>query len=210
MRRTVAGGAIVFLVMSLTGCLDEPKRCGGHAMETQPCPPTTPSVPAVPPVPELPPGRHPVVAHDCGDGGSGVRERRIPPPEGGRAIDAHVIEVYQTRNDHSFGHHPEGAADVYVHATVRPQLLILKAYEPTKWRIHADDAVRIPLVVVDGYHRQEVEGVSGDVEVVTSGNWSSIPDRGLAALAEQPPASETYCYDASLFSIRPYLDQIGS
>ncbi|WP_280354206.1 hypothetical protein [Nocardia otitidiscaviarum] len=213
MRRTVAYGMIVLLAAVSTACLGESTDpCAGGALGTQPCPPTAPSTPATPqPEPPLPPGRHPVVVHDCDvAGGYSVRERRNPPPEGGRAIDVHAIEVYQTGGDHSFRDHPEGAADVYVHATVRPQLLVLKAYEPTLWRIHADDGVSLPMVVLDGHHEQRLEGVPTDIEVVASENWPSIPNHALAALANQPPASETYCYDASLFSVRPYREQVGN
>jgi hypothetical protein len=186
-----------------------PPDCG---TEAAPCPPTpTPQNP--PPVrlePPPPAGRHPVVIHDCDlDSGYSVREERNPPPETGRTIDVHAIEVYQTRSDHGFRQHPEGAADVYVHATIRPQVLMLKAYEPTLWRVHADEGVTIAMVVLDGYHPQRVEGAPAGVEVVTRETWPAIPNRELALLAETPPASETYCYDAGLFSIRPYTDEPG-
>ncbi|WP_280235141.1 hypothetical protein [Nocardia cyriacigeorgica] len=117
-------------------------------------------------------------------------------------LDVHDIEVYQTRNDHSFGYHPQGAADVYVHNTTRPQVLVLSAYEPTLWRIHADPGVWIPLVVL-GSAESEVSGVADDVEVVAEDDWAELPVRRLAALATTPRTTETYCYDASLFSIRP-------
>ncbi|MFC9897883.1 hypothetical protein ACFVMC_29690 [Nocardia sp. NPDC127579] len=213
-------GIVVLLVAASAACFSRsPDPCPDFgSVGTQPCPlPDSPSTPLTPrpapaprPEPALPAGRHPVVVHDCDlDGGYSVRERRNPPPDAGRAIDTHAIEVYETSSDHSFGNHPEGTADIYVHATIRPQVLVLKAYEPTLWRIHADPGVVLAMVVVDGYHRQRVEGVPGDIEVVTSANWPSIPDRRLAELADQPRASETYCYNASLFSVRQYTGEVG-
>ena len=86
---------------------------------------------------------------------------------------------------------------------------MLKAYEPTLWRVHADEGVTIAMVVLDGYHPQRIEGAPAGIEVVTRENWPAIPNRELALLAETPPASETYCNDASLFSIRPYTDEPG-
>ncbi len=187
-----------------------PPDCG---TEVAPCPPTptpTPHPPDEKSEPPLPAGRHPVVIHDCDlDSGYPVRETRNPPPDTGRTIDVHAIEVYQTRFDHGYREHPEGAADVYVHATLRPQVLMLKAYEPTLWRVHADEGVTIAMVVLDGYYQQRIEGVPADIEVVTPENWPAIPNQELALLAETPPASETYCYDASLFSVRPYTDEPG-
>jgi len=191
-----------------------PTDCGTGAAPCPPTPTPTPTPQNPPPVklePPLPAGRHPVVIHDCDlAGGYSVQEKRTPPPATGRTIDVHAIEVYQTRNDRGFREHPEGVADVYVHAAIRPQVLMLKAYEPTLWRVHADEGVTIAMVVLDGYHPQRIEGAPAGIEVVTSENWPAVPNRELALLAQTPPASETYCYEAGLFSIRPYTDEPGT
>ncbi|MFE3443475.1 hypothetical protein ACFXNW_10620 [Nocardia sp. NPDC059180] len=166
-------------------------------------PPTTTEtgLPEPRPEPPLPPGAHPVVVHNCDyDGGYEVTEKRNP--DAVADLDVHDIEVYQTRSDHSFGYHPQGAADVYVHNTARPQVLVLSAYEPTLWRVHSDPGVRIPLVVLSS-GENDVSGVPDDTEVVTENNWPTVPNQQLAAPADTPRTSETYCYDASLFSIRP-------
>ncbi|MGO1971868.1 MAG: hypothetical protein ACTH2Q_02815 [Propionibacteriaceae bacterium] len=168
-----------------------------------PHPPPEPSPSGIPPVrpePELPAGQHPVVVHDVDEGDAS--ETRRPDPEA-LDVDLHVIEVYETGTNHSHGHHPTGATDVYVHAVERPLVLVLEAYEPTVWRIHADDGVRIPLVVADGYHQQQVTGVDADCEVVTRANWPGLPDPDLAGLAAEEPTSRTYAYTAALFSVRP-------
>lgn len=156
-------------------------------------------LPPVRPEPELPSGQHPVVVHDVA--AREVTEVRRPDPTG-LAVDLHEIEVYETRSDHSPGHHPTGAADVYVHAVDRPVVLVLEAYEPTVWRIHADRGVRIPLVVAEGYHEQQVTGVAPDCEVVSRANWPALPDRALARLADEEPTSRTETYTAALFSVR--------
>lgn len=162
------------------------------------------------PEPPLPAGRHPVVIHDCGDADDySVSEGRNPPPATGRTIDVHAIRVHDTRSDRGFREHPEGAVDVYVHATIRPQVLILEAYEPTLWRVHADEGVTIALVVLDNRYPHRVEGAPADTEVVTQNNLSALPDQELALLADALPTSETYCQDASLLSIRPYTDEPG-
>lgn len=164
-------------------------------------PPTVAGPPPVPPEPALPPGRHPVVVHDCDYGGGyEVTEKRNHNPAA--TVDVHAIEVYETRRRIS-PPHSENAADVYVHNTARPQVLVLTAEgRPTVWRIHADDGVRIPMVVL-GSGESRVEGVPHEIEVVTENNWPAVPDPGLAALSGRSPTSETECYSASLFSVRP-------
>lgn len=156
--------------------------------------------PPVRPEPELPPGQHPVVVHDVPQ--RNVSESRRADPDS-LDVDLHSIEVYETGSDRSAGQHPTGAADVYVHAADRPLVLVLEAYEPTVWRIHADEGVRIPLVVADGYHQQQVTGVDEDCEVVSRANWRRLPDPDLARLFKEKPTSRTYAYTAALFSIRP-------
>lgn len=178
-----------------------------EASEDQPQTEPSPDPPPVrpePPVPAGDPGDHPVVVHDCDvEAGYSVTQSLDAGADPDRAMDVHAIEVYETRDDHSHGFHPTGAADLYVHATARPQVLVLTAYEPTVWRIHPDDGVAVPLVVLEGHHPQEATGVPADTVIVTRAEWPSVPDQALAQLADTPPISETYCYNAALFSIRP-------
>ncbi|NEW40981.1 hypothetical protein GV794_06380 [Nocardia cyriacigeorgica] len=192
-------GVAICAVAAVAACTTTTE---GHPTPLDQPPTTTESgLPEPRPEPPLRPGIHPVVVHNCDyDGGYEVTEKRNP--DAGAEVDVHDIEVYQTRSDHSIDHHPLGAADVYVHNTTRPQVLVLSAYEPTLWRVHSDPGVRIPLVVLNS-GENDVSGVPDDIEVVTENNWSALPDRRLAELADKPRTSETYCYDASLFSIRP-------
>ncbi|WP_189094031.1 hypothetical protein [Nocardia jinanensis] len=175
-----------------------------HPDEPEP-PPTSAGPPPAPPEPALPPGRHPVVVHDCDySGGYEVTEKRNHIP--GATIDVHAIEVYEARGSGVVGPYSEEAADVFVHNTARPQVLVLTAEGgPTVWRVHADDGVRIPMVVL-GSGDSRVEGVPHGIEVVTERNWASVTDPALAALAERSATSETDCYSASVFSVRPELN----
>src|SRR5262245_22549369 len=65
-----------------------------------------------------------------GGGTGGMGDAPLPRCTPG-AAEVHVVGVYETRSDHSFGDHPVGEGSVTIE---RPgtHVLVLSAYEPTK------------------------------------------------------------------------------
>lgn len=186
-----------------------------------PPPPDDPQPPPVQDEPSPPTElEHPVVVHDCDtDAGYSVTSTISGPADA--ELDIHRIEVYQTSSDHSYGYHPIGAADVYVHADDRPQSLVLHAYEPTLWRIHADPGVQLASVVVEGFNPQQIEisattvgTVVLDGTTVSAGPLDDDTIDGEPSIDDgDPPAAsstDTYCYDASLFSVFDRADVEGT
>lgn len=206
-RRYAAWPALAAVLLA-GGCARQPAHPDDQRLPDQPPRPTVTAPPAVRPEPPLPPGRAPVVVHDCDHGGGyEVNQWVRPQPVAAGNPEAHLVSVYQTSSEHSYGYHPAGAADVYIHRTARPVVLIFSAYEPTLWRIHADPGVRVSRVVLYGYHRQQVTGVPQDTEVVDQIGRSrprggGEPPQTLAEDAGATILSSTYCYDAATFSLR--------
>jgi hypothetical protein len=199
------------LVMVLVGVVSMMAACAEVGEPTSP-----PPVPTVPPTVRPEPTRlpdessHPVVVHDCDtDAGYSVSGWRPDPPPDGEH-EAHLLAVYQAGGDHSYGFHPVGAADVYVHRVSRSLVLMFSSYEPVLWRVHADAEVRIERVVLYGYHAQQVTGVPEGVPVVDRfgvgesrpGHQAIAPPDYVMADAGAPVGSVTGCYDAGLFTLR--------
>ncbi len=84
--------------------------------------------------------------------------------------EVHVIGVYETSSDHSFGNHPTGYADVRVaydgSGPMQPITLVLSSYEPNVWRFDIDPDAVVEKIVVSGYYTQSVTGADG-IPVVT-------------------------------------------
>lgn len=73
-----------------------------------------------------------------------------------------IIGVYETRSDHSFGYHPQGAANVNIlNQGSSPLTLVLSSYEPTLWNLNIETGVNINEIILNGYHDQDVTGASG-------------------------------------------------
>jgi hypothetical protein len=91
--------------------------------------------------------------------------------------DISILGVYETRSDHSFNYHPQGAATVHVRYSgsklMDPLVLVLSAYEPTLWNIDAQAGTRISKIVVNGLYEQQVAN-SGSIPVVNKSGANSI------------------------------------
>lgn len=73
--------------------------------------------------------------------------------------ETHVIGVYETRSDHSFGYHPEGTAFVSVTGSAsQPVNLVLSSYEPTNWVMEGDGLGFVGSVLINGYSLSRVTG----------------------------------------------------
>ncbi|ROR97883.1 putative secreted protein [Sinobacterium caligoides] len=80
--------------------------------------------------------------------------------------ELHIVSVYETRSDHSFGDHPQGTANVHiVNGGSAPITLVLSSYEPTLWNFSIDSGVVIDQVILNGYHDQEAQGIDSGLIV---------------------------------------------
>ncbi len=173
-----------------TACFSAPAPCA-----CQPPEPDWAALPPPQPEPPLPAGHYPVVVHDCA---STVSEEKTSHSD--RFADVHAISI--NRADES----APSAADVYLHATQRPLVLVLTDRTSMSWRLHADPGVRIPLVVMstDMWHELDTDGLTqvDEPRITDQDDWPELSDPALAALAGTPPSTRTHCGTASLFSIR--------
>lgn len=89
--------------------------------------------------------------------------------------ETHVIGVYETRSDHSFGYHPEGIAYVTVTgSTSLPVNLVLSSYEPTNWVLAGDGLSFVDSILVNGYYLSRVTDFDGLSVLNRSGQGNYI------------------------------------
>lgn len=185
---SIAITALVGIVAS--ACLSAPAPCA-----CQPPEPDWSSLPPPKPEPPLPAGGYPVVVHDCA---TTVLEETNQHPD--RFADVHAISINRTHES------APSAAEVYVHATQHPLVLVLTDRTSMSWRLHADPGVQIAFVVMntDMWHELDVGGLTqvDDPRITDPDDWPDLSDPALAALAATPPGTRTSCDTASLFSIR--------
>jgi hypothetical protein len=105
-----------------------------------------------------------------------------------------VFGIYESRSDHSYGYHPTGTATVHIRRTV-PHVLVLSAYEPTKWTLDVAPGARIERIILNGYHPQKVGGVPAGVPVVDRSGSGY-----LSACAYQWPDDDQGCDTPALVS----------
>ncbi len=106
------------------------------------------------------------------------------------STELHILGVYETRSDPSFGYHPQGTATVHVkNQGATPFVLVLSSYEPTQWNIDLEAGANLTQIFTNGYYAQPVSGFSGTVTslsgVCNSGfpySWSSA--QGLSNCVE--------------------------
>ncbi|MFT3859241.1 MAG: hypothetical protein QM742_17635 [Aquabacterium sp.] len=74
----------------------------------------------------------------------------------------HILGIYESRNDHSGSdNHPMGTTYVNVTgSSSAPINLVLSSYEPTKWVLTGEGVSSIGQVLVNGYEKSLVEGIS--------------------------------------------------
>lgn len=101
-------------------------------------------------------------------------------PQPGRD-ELHIIGVYEGSK------HVDGIVDVHVPARRRRVTLVLSAYQPTVWRVHAK--ARIAEILVYGYEAQRIEGVAAGTRV----KQIAKPDF-VCAYGWEPAANDGGCY----------------
>jgi hypothetical protein len=101
-----------------------------------------------------------------------------------------VIDVYEGIP------HESGVIDVYITPRNKPLVLYFGAYQPVKWNLIIDQAVRIERIVLSGYHSQTVAGVPPGVPILT------LPYRaGYSSTGISKPTSLQGGYKGTTFYI---------
>jgi hypothetical protein len=185
----------VELAHRLTRLLEREDRAPTQAPGPTAPSPALPVSPSDSNPPTAPARNGPVSVYDCDyEAGYDVERRKKFRASMLGNTETHEIEVYETRDDHSFNYHPTGTAEVKVTRTGHPLTLVLESYEPTHWRIRAASKVRIERVLLYGYYPHSASGVP-----------QSKIERGGAEFDHRTSTtainSSTYCYHASKFSI---------
>jgi PDZ domain/Curli production assembly/transport component CsgG len=104
--------------------------------------------------------------------------------------ELHVIDVYEGIP------HESGVIDVYITPRNKPLVLYFGAYQPVKWNLIIDQAVRIERIVLSGYHSQTVAGVPPGVPILT------LPYRaGYSSTGISKPTSLQGGYKGTTFYI---------
>lgn len=78
--------------------------------------------------------------------------------------ETHIIGVYETRSDSSFGYHPAGTAYVQVTGSASvPVNLVLSSYEPTNWILDGAGLSFVQSVLLNSYYTSTVSGISASL-----------------------------------------------
>ncbi len=59
------------------------------------------------------------------------------------------------------GYHPTGTINIQIERKNQPVILALSSYEPVHWNITLVKEVKLEKVIINGYHDQEISGISG-------------------------------------------------
>lgn len=95
----------------------------------------------------------------CGIGGSDDFSAYVGTSKGDREL--HLIGVYEASSAHGNGVQTTGTVEVKVERQNKPIILALSAYEPINWNLNVAPGAVIEKIIVNGYHTQNVAGVSG-------------------------------------------------
>ena len=134
------------------------------------------------------------------------------------ATALHIVSVYETRSDHSFGYHPTGSAFVDF-ALPGVNVLVLSSLQPTHWTVSMARGASLEKIITIGVHQQTVTllGSSTNVPVQPSKRREcgySLPYNGggcdtnilISAIQEETGlrlASFDGCYHATRFKLHP-------
>ena len=132
------------------------------------------------------------------------------------ATALHIVSVYETRSDHSFGYHPTGSAFVDF-ALPGVNVLALSSLQPTHWTVSMARGASLEKIITIGVHQQTVTllGSSTNVPVQPSKRREcgySLPYNGggcdtnilISAIQEETGlrlASFDGCYRATRFKL---------
>ena len=100
-----------------------------------------------------------ITADSCGIGGSD--DLSVFQSDYSSQRELHLIGIYEAHSNHRPGNHPTGIAQVNITRQNKPMILVLSAYEPVKWELKLAPGVQIEKIILNGYHDQQVAGVSG-------------------------------------------------
>ncbi|NES75587.1 MULTISPECIES: hypothetical protein [Okeania] len=95
----------------------------------------------------------------CGVGGSNNFSSFFNTSNGEKEL--HLVGVYEARSDHHGGYHPTGTINVKIERKNQPVILALSSYEPVHWNVSLGKEVKLEKVIINGYHDQEISGISG-------------------------------------------------
>ena len=148
---------------------------------------------------------------NCNPGDGKLSSYTNPNPP---AKETHIIGIYTP------GYLPTyswpGVANIYVERQNVPLTIVLSAYEPTVFRIHPAEGVKIEQIILNGHGQHQVANAddvpvlnrSGDWEdyiVAAAHSWNDEDVKTLAAEVEvitgKPITSFNGCYKASEFTI---------
>ncbi|MGB3535252.1 MAG: hypothetical protein WBA13_17265 [Microcoleaceae cyanobacterium] len=156
----------------------------------------------------------------CGLNGSGTVSTFYNSSKGDQEL--HLVSVYEANANHSHGNHPTGLAEVKITRQDKPIILALSSYEPVKWQLQLAPGVQIEKIILNGYHDQQIAGVSGipveEYSYQDTGNylgnfpyrWESVADSStspelvnqLNKLTGTPLTSFQGCYRGTQFKIQ--------
>ncbi|MGB3405264.1 MAG: hypothetical protein WBA77_21450 [Microcoleaceae cyanobacterium] len=156
----------------------------------------------------------------CGVNGSGTISTFYNTSNSDQEL--HLISVYEANSNHSHGNHPTGMAEVKITRQDKPIVLALSSYEPVKWQLKIAPGVQIEKIILNGYHDQQISGISGvpveEYSYQDTGNylgnfpyrWENISNSSsspglvnqLNQLTGTPLTSFQGCYRGTQFKIQ--------
>jgi hypothetical protein len=94
----------------------------------------------------------------CGIGGSDDFSAYVGTSQGNKEL--HLIGVYEATSAHGNGVRATGSVEVKVERKNKPIILALSAYEPINWNVTVEPGAVIEKIIVNGYNKQTVSGIS--------------------------------------------------
>ncbi len=154
-----------------------------------------------------------IVGESCGMGGS--NDLSVFQSTKNTQQELHLIGIYEADSNHHFGKHPTGIAQVKITRQDKPMILVLSSYEPVKWHLQLAPGVQIEKIILNGYHDQQIAGVSGipveEYSYQDTGNYlGDFPFRSyspafadqLSQLTDTQLTSFQGCYRGTRFQIQ--------
>lgn len=124
----------------------------------------------------------------------------ISQTKGGVSNDAgdpelHHVGVYEGQvpdgKKRGFREHPEGVVEVKVDYVGGPIVLVLSSYEPVLWKLDVAKGAQIRRVLIGGYHKSRIEGLSDSIAIQREHKGNRISYLGYALDDSETPYSTT-------------------